>query len=418
MEITVEHLDDINIILKGTIKQSIIDKKISQMEKTATQTEKDDTQTQETPQDKAEGEILKEFIDTGLKKGNIDVETLLGHPAVKKYERREDGRLYLEIQLSTSPQIDTDIDYKKLIPTFTKPEANKQMIQERLRTISKEHVPYTPIENPRPVQEEDVAVIDFEGFIEGKAFDGGKAENFNLKVGAHTFTSAFDEQIIGMQYNQSKEITINFPKDYTIEELAGKESVFKVTLKEIKEQKASAIDDAFAQQVLKDDTANLEILHSTLKKQIDSELLSKLYIEELKPKITKAFLTHFDFTLPLNIIEQEIDAIVNEKLQEMTEKDAQMYKEDKAKFHVLRDSVRSQAEEAIKMALIVETLAKKESVEVTEEEMISTLYYQATKLGQDPKELVEHYKKNNLMTTAMMRLTEDKLLGKLLGFTQ
>ncbi len=418
MDVTVTYLDAINFTLSGVIEKQEIDEKVAQLEASPLCQTDEKTLAQETTQDRAEGELLKSFIDVGLKNGNVNVNALLGHPVIQKYERREDGGLYLELLLSLSPKVDTSIDYKALIPDFKEPKVTDEMVEERLKALSKQHAPYTPLLHPRALQEGDVAVVDLAGTIDGKVSEDASATDFNLKVGAKTFTQAFDKQIVGMQYAQKRTIIVTFPKSYPIEALSGKACSFDVTLKEIKEQRPLNIDDALAQKLLQKSDATLDELRASLKEQLKAERLSALYLEVLKPNITKAFTKTFEFILPQNLVEQEIDILVNAKLQEMDDADVKIYKEDKEKFHLLRDSVHTLAKERVKMSLIVEALAPLEDVEVSDEEMISTLYYQAAKTGEDPKELVEHYKQNNLMHAAKLKLTEEKLLSKLLGLEQ
>jgi trigger factor len=209
---------------------------------------------------------------------------------------------------------------------------------------------------------------------------------------------------------------VSFPKDYSGEDLAGKEATFVVKLHEIQEQKAVEINDAFAQKVLQKPEATLETLKKQFEEQVTAEELSQMYMRELKPKIVTALLEKFEFTLPNNIVEQEIDAKVREKTRDFNEEQHKAYMEDKGKFAELRESVREEARKSIKMTLIVEALAKKEGIDVHEQEVIGALGYQATMMGQDAEALVQYYRDNNLMTSAKMGLTEDKLFGVILGF--
>ena len=120
--------------------------------------------------------------------------------------------------------------------------------------------------------------------------------------------------------------------------------------------------------------------------------------------------------MPNNIVEQEVDAKVREKTRSFSEEQHKSYMEDKGKFKELRESVREEARASIKKSLIVEALAKKEGIVVNDQEVIGALGYQATMTGQDPERLVQYYQENNLMTSAKMGLTEDKLFGVMLGF--
>ena len=410
MKVTVEKVDDINFILSGTVKNSTIEEKVAK--ETKQNASKDENATQD-----AAAKIFKEFVDAGIKEANIDVANILGQPMLKKHEQREDS-IYFEVELSISPEIDVNTDYTDIIPPFVKPIAEPKEVEAKLLEYATQQAPFSKIEKERATINGDVAVIDFAGYIDGKAFEGGSAEKFNLKIGSNAFIPGFEEQLIGMVYGEEKTITVTFPKDYQADDLAGKETKFDVKLHEIQEQKAITPDDAFAQRVLKDPKATLETLKKKLAEQITSEDISQLYMAELKPKLIEGLHTKFNFTLPNNIVEQEIDAKVREKTKSFNENEHKSYMEDKEKFMQLRESVRDEARKSIKTALIVEALAKKQGIVVHDQEVIAALSYQAMVTGQDAEALVKYYQDNNLMTSAKMGLTEDKLFGVMLGFHQ
>ncbi len=415
MKVTVEKIDDINFTISGTVENSIIEEKVNKLKEEIAKDENSDASNDEKVQQDAAGQAFKEFIDAGIKEAGIDVETLLGQPALKKYEQ-QDGNIYFEVELSTSPDIDVNIEYKDVVPSFTKPIADPQEVEKKLIEFATKQAPFKKIEKAKPVEDGDVAVIDFTGYIDDKLFEGGSAEKFNLKVGSKTFIPGFEEQLIGMEYGEEKTVLVTFPEDYQAEDLAGKETKFIVKLHEIQEQIPETPDDAFAQRILSDPKATLDTLKEKLAEQITSEEVSKIYMAELKPKIVTGLLAKFDFTLPNNIVEQEIDAKVSEKSRSFSEEQHKTYKEDKGKFMELRESMREEARKSIKTALIVEALAKKEGIEVHEQEVHAALGYQAMMTGQDAQELVKYYEDNNLMTSAKMGLTEDKLFGVMLGF--
>ncbi len=410
MKIRVKKIDDINFIISGTIDNSVIQEKVSKLKEQASPEEKDDKAEQD-----AAGQAFKEFIDAGIKQANIDVETLLGQPALKKYEQ-QDNSIYFEVELSTSPEVDVNVSYEDIIPAYTKPIADPEAVEAKLAEFAQQQAPFVKIEKARAAEDGDVVVIDFTGYIDDKLFEGGSAEKFNLKIGSNSFIPGFEEQLIGMEYDEERTIIVNFPEEYQAKDLAGKESKFIVKLHEIQEQKAKEPDDAFAQKILSDPKATLDTLKEKLADQITSEEVSKVYMAELKPKIIQGLLSKFDFTLPNNIVEQEIDAKISQKSRSFSEDEHKMYARDKGKFMQLRESFREEARNTVKTSLIVEALAKKEGIEVHEQEIHAALGYQAMITGQDAQELLKYYQENNLMTSAKMGLTEDKLFGQMLGF--
>jgi len=415
VKVTVEKIDDINFIMSGTVDNSVIEEKVSKLkEETAKKATSDDSTDENIEQDAA-GQVFQDFINAGIKEANLDVKNILGQPGLKKYEQQDDC-IYFEVEVAVSPEINVDIDYKELAPDYTKPTANAEAVEAKLVEYAQKQAPFTKLENAKAIENGDVAVIDFTGYIDNELFEGGSAEKFNIKVGSNQFVPGFEEQLVGMEYGEQRDVIVSFPKDYSADDLAGKEAKFVVKLHEIQEQKAETLDDAFAQKVLQKPDATLDTLKKQFAEQVTAEELSQIYMSELKPKLVKSLLEKFDFTLPNNMVEQEIDAKVREKTRGFTEQQHKEYMEDKGKFKELRESVRDDARKSIKMTLIVEALAKREGIDVHEQEVIAALGYQATMTGQDPQALLKYYQDNNLMTSAKMGLTEDKLFGHILGF--
>jgi len=415
VNVTIKKIDDINFIMSGTVENSIVEQKVAKLKEEAAKVEKKDDESEDNIEQDAAGQVFQDFINAGIKEANLDVESILGQPGLKKYEQKDDC-IYFEVEVAVSPEIDVNIDYKEIAPTFTRPVASPEAVEAKLAEFAQKQAPFTALQTPKAIENGDVAVIDFTGFIGDKVFEGGSAEKFNIKVGSNQFIPGFEEQLVGMAYGEQKDVIVSFPDDYSSEDLAGKEAKFIVKLHEIQEQRAETVDDAFAKKVLQKPDATLQTLKDQFSEQVTAEELSQVYMSELKPKIVTALLEKFDFTLPNNIVEQEIDAKVREKTRGFTEDQHKEYMEDKGKFNELRESVRGEARASIKMALIVEALAKREKIDVHEQEVIAALGYQATMTGQDPQALVQYYQDNNLMTSAKMGLTEDKLFGVILGF--
>jgi trigger factor len=415
VKVTVEKIDDINYIISGNVKNSVIEDKIATLKEEAAKDPEKEASDNEKFDNEAASLVFNDFIEAGIKEANIAVDTLLGQPGLKKYEKHEDS-VFFEVYLATSPVIDVNTDLSDIVPSFTKPKADPKAVEAKLEAFAIQQAPFTKISEERAVVEGDIVVIDFEGFIGGEPFEGGSANDFKLTVGAQKFIPGFEEQLVGMEYNKEKTITVTFPTEYQAEDLAGKETQFVIKLHEIQEQKPETVDDAFAQKILSKSTATVATLKEKFADQVISEELSNMYNNDLKPKLLKGLLTKFDFTLPDNIVEQEIDAKVREKLQVLPPMEQKVQMEDKEKFLALRDSVREESRAGIKIALIVEALALKEGIDVDEQEVIAALGYQAMMAGQDAAELVQYYRDNNMMVSAKLGLTEDKLFGQILGF--
>ena len=355
MQVHIEKIDDINILLSGNIEMGLLEKKTSELK---AQAPKDRVDDDTSFQREAEAKLLQDFIEAGLQEANITPDKTLGQPHFRKYEKQR-ANIYLEIELSTKPFIDINVNYIDVAPSFKMPKANPKTVKTKLSLLAKQQAPYTTIQKPRAVQNGDFIDIDFEGHLNGRALASANEKHYKLKVGSQTFLPGFERQMIGMYVNERKVINIIFPQDYKTKELAGKKTTFNVLLHEIREQIPLNIDDTLAKKVLKDEKATLGILKEKLAEQIVAQAFSNIYKTTLKPKIIQGLLPKFDFTLPNNVIEQEIDARVNEKAQAMSKEEQSLYKKDDTKFTELRDSLREEARDSIKAALIVDALGKK-----------------------------------------------------------
>ena len=422
MKVAVKKIDDANVAVEGNIENKVIETNVDRLARQAGREMKvDGFRKGKVPphvvkklhgdklQQDAEGEALRSLIDLGVQEAGINTADILGEPIFKKYDKKDDG-IEVEVEISLRPTIEAE-GYEKAVPAFEKPEATDKEVEEKLEEIAAQQAPYEKIKRKRMVRDGDMVVIDFEGFVDGAAFEGGKAEKFSLKIGSGQFIPGFEEQIIGMKYDEEKTIKVTFPEEYQSKELAGKEAEFKVKLHEIREQVPAELNDELAQKLLQDDKATLD----TLKEQIVQEKVSKVYNEELKPKLIEALVAHFEFALPNNIVEQEIDAKINAKAREMSEEELNDFKEHPEKVEALREEVREEAQNSVKATFIVDALAKKEEVNVDDQEVSQAIYYEAMTSGQDPQQRIKYYQENNLLPAVKMGMIEDKLFGKLLG---
>jgi len=426
VKVAVKKINDANVTVSGTIENSVIETNVDRLAKDAGKQMKVDGFRQgkvpphvvkklhgDKLRQDAESDALKSLVDQGMKEAGIAATDVIGEPMFKKYDKK-DNEIDVELEISLRPNVELK-DYAKVVPAFDKPKAAAKEIKDKLAEIAKQQAPFEKIKRKRMVKDEDTVIIDFEGFVDGVAFDGGKAEKFSLKIGSGQFIPGFEEQIIGMKYEEEKTVAVTFPEAYQSEDLAGKDAEFKVVLHEIQEQVEAEVNDEFAQKLLQDDKATVETLKEKLSEQIVQEKVSKVYNEDLKPKLIEALVAHFDFALPNNIVEQEIDAKVNAKAKEMKEEEIKDLQENPEKVEALREEVRADAENSVKATFIVDALAKKEEVDVGDQEVSQAIYYESMMSGQDPEQVIKYYTDNNLLPAVKMGMIEDKLFGKLLG---
>ncbi len=427
MEVTAKKTDSANVSVEARIAKSDIDRKVEKIAKDAAKQMKIDgfrpgkapvsvvkKRLGERLVQDAEAEALREVLNTASKELELDADKIIGEPAVTKFDRG-DEEIEVELKLSLRPEFEIE-GVEELVPEVKTPRVTKKEVEERIKELAEAQAPFESIEEDRGLEEGDMAVFDFEGFLDGEPFEGGKAENFELRIGSNQFIPGFEEQMKGMKKGESRRIKVTFPEDYGSKKLAGKEVEFDIRLHDIKAKQPVAIDDELAKKLLPgDENATLEKLEKEVKEQIRSEKLSKIYNEELKPKLVEALVEKFTFDLPESVVEQEIEMLLRNRVQQMSEEELEELRKDEQKVKELRESLREDAAKSVRATFIVDALARKEGVDVSEQEMMQTIYYEAMSMGQDPQQTFEYYRKQNLLPAIKMAMIEDRLLTKLLN---
>ncbi|MDP3300799.1 MAG: trigger factor [Sulfuricurvum sp.] len=362
----------------------------------------------------AEAQALRDLLNVGLKEMGIAPDSLIGEPQVTKFEKNDNG-IEVEVTIATRPSIELG-DYIALVPEFTKPVIADDAIIARIQELAGAQAAFVTVDEARPLANGDTALIDFEGFVDGVAFEGGKAENFSLTLGSAQFIPGFEEQVIGLSKGDEKTIDVTFPENYGGEKLAGKPASFKVKVHAIQTKEAVVLDDELAKKMLPGfEDANLAMLKEKVKEQLEGEEMSKLYNDELKPNLMEHFVATFTIDLPDFIVEQEIDMALNKKAREMSEKEIAQLRDNADKVKELRETFRDDACRAVKATFIVDALAKAENISVNEQELMQTIYYEAMQMGQDPAAVYKNYQESGYLPAIQMAMIEDRVLSKLLN---
>lgn len=361
----------------------------------------------------AQSEALRVLLIDSLKELGIANEDVIGEPAITKFDKKDDGSIDIEVKISYKPVVELG-DYKSLLPKVEDKEVGEDEVDARLEDMAKASAPLEKIKRKRMVRKDDHAVIDFEGFVDGVAFDGGKAEKYTLQIGSGSFIPGFEDQIIGMKYEEQKDINVTFPESYQSKELAGKEAVFKVTLHEIQEKVPAEINDEFAAKMLPgEESATVETLKEKIKEQIKSEKMSRYYNEELKPAYLDTLVKEVSVDLPESVVEQEINQQLNMQVRGMSEEELNKLKDDTSAIEKMREDAKPAATDSVKATFIVDALAKAENVDVSDQEVSQVIYYEAMQMGQNPQEVLKQYSDNGYLPAIKMSMIEDKVITKL-----
>ena len=237
-------------------------------------------------------------------------------------------------------------------------ELNRQS-EENSRTIT--------IEN-RPVQTGDTAVIDFEGFVDGVAFDGGKGENYSLEIGSHSFIDTFEDQLIGKNTGDEVEVNVTFPEDYQASELAGKPALFKVKINEIKEKELPELDDEFAAEVSEYDT--LAEYKEDIKREL-TQKKEKAAKDAIESEVIEAIVADSKMDIPDAMVATQQRQIVDDFAQRMQMQGISMeqyFQFTGANYQMLIDQAKDQALKRIQSRLVLEAVVAAEGMTATEEE--------------------------------------------------
>ncbi len=427
MEFSAKMTNDANALVEAKILLDDIEKKIDSIAKEAAKTmevqgfRKGKVPTHIVKQrhgDKlkqdAEAEIVRGMLGDAYKELDIAAERLIGEPFFKKFDRNDDS-IELEMAIGLRPELELE-GYEETVPSYRNPAVKETEIDKRIEEMAERQASFKKIDEDRGVEDGDMTVIDFEGFLDGEPFEGGKAESFNLKIGSGQFIPGFEEQLIGMKMGEEKTIKVTFPEEYQAPNLAGKETEFKVKLNEIQEKEPVKIDDEMAKKLLpgEEEDVTVEKLRENVKKQLRNEKLGKKYQDELKPKMVEALVAKYEFDLPEQIVEQEMDMQLNNKARSMKPEELQELQGNEEKIKQMREELRDEATESVKATFIVDALAKKEEVDVSDQEVTQAIYYEAMMQGQNPQEVLEQYEKNGYLSAVKMAMIEDKLFTKLL----
>lgn len=220
----------------------------------------------------------------------------------------------------------------------------------------------------KAVEDGDQTTIDFEGFVDGEPFEGGKGEDYPLTIGSHSFIDTFEEQLIGKKVGEEVEVNVTFPEQYQAEELAGKPAMFKVTIKEIKVKEYPEVDDDFAQDVSEFDT--LEEYKADIKKNLEEKKAQEAEADK-ESKVIEAIVKDSEMDIPEKMIEAQCQQMVEEFAQNIAMQGIsfeQYMQFTGATVEQLTEQVKPQAQARVESSLVLEAIVKAENIEATEEE--------------------------------------------------
>lgn len=311
----------------------------------------------------AVNELIPESYEKALAECEEDI---VSSPKIDVVQVEAGKNFIFTAEVALKPDVELGkymgVKVDKIDLDVTDEEVDAQVQREREangRTISVED---------RAVKDGDMTVIDFEGFVDGVAFEGGKGENYPLTIGSGAFIPGFEEALIGAELNVETDVNVTFPEDYQAEELAGKAAVFKCTVKEIKEKQLPDLDDEFASEVSEFDTL-AEYKEDVKKKLADEKAQAAKNAKE--EAVIEAIIADAKMDIPEAMVETQQRQLLDEFSQRMQSQGLTV--EQYMQFtgmtpQALMEQIKPQAMARIQSRLVLEAIVKAENIEVTEEE--------------------------------------------------
>lgn len=329
--------------------------------------------------------LMQQTYPAAIDESGVDI---VSRPTVDVVQIEKGKEFIYTAEVAVRPEVTLGkymgVTVTKIDTTVTDEEVDAELENQRNKNAR------TVTVTDRPVAEGDTAVIDFEGFVDGVAFEGGKGENHPLEIGSHTFIDTFEDQLVGKNTGDEVEVNVTFPEKYQAEDLAGKPATFKVKINEIKTKELPELDDEFAQDVAGVDTL------AEYKEELKKNLTEKKETEAKKTKEDEAIKKIIDkskMDIPEAMISTQCETMVEEFAQRIAQSGLTM--EQYLQFSgmtvdQLKEQVRPEALTRIQSSLVLEQIAKDENIEVTDADVDAEVEKMAKAYGMEPDKLKEY----------------------------
>ena len=330
--------------------------------------------------------IVPEIYDEIIKENNLEV---VSHPNIDITQIGKGKDLIFTATVTVKPEVKLG-KYKGIKVDKKEYKVTAEDIDSKIKEMAEKNARVIAGDEKSVLEKGDTAVIDFEGFVDGVAFDGGKGENYPLELGSNSFIPGFEDQLVGFKMGEETEVNVAFPENYFSKELAGKPAVFKVKVNDIKKKELPAIDDEFAKDVSEFDT--LKELKADIETKLADENAKKAKYE-MEEEAIKSVVDSTEINIPEVMIHNEIHEYIHEmesrlayqglKLEQYLQMLGQSIEE-------LEDDYREKATSNIKTKLTLEAIFKAENIEITEEDVNNKLLDVANAYGRkDAEEFVK-----------------------------
>ena len=307
---------------------------------------------------------IDEAYPVALNENNVKP---VDYPQIDVIEVGEGKDLVFKAKVTTYPEVKLG-EYKGVEVSYTKPEVTDEQIENQLKDIQAKNA-RIETKTEGKVEDKNIAVIDFKGFIDGTPFEGGEGHDYNLEIGSGSFIGDFEQQLIGLEKGQSKDVNVTFPENYGREELNGKEAKFEVTVKDIKVKELPALDDEFAKEVSEFDTIAEYKADLKVKAEKANE---ERATRELQEKVIGQVVDNATIDLPQVMVDREVQNMIKDLEQRLSYQGLsldQYFQFTGSSAEQMKDYMKENAERKVRTDLVLNAITDKENLEATEEEL-------------------------------------------------
>ena len=336
---------------------------------------------------------------------------VIDRPSLDIEEIGKGKDLVMVINVQVKPEVKLG-EYKGLEVKQVSAEVTEEAVETEIKKMQEQNARMVTVED-RPVSDKDSILLNFCGSVDGVEFEGGKAENYSLVVGSNTFIPGFEEQLIGMNAGDSKDVVVTFPEDYHSEDLKGKEAVFAVEINEIKETQLPKIDDEFVKDTTEFET--LEELKNDIRAKA-AENKKKSAEDAMKNEVVEKLAENIEVEIPEVMVKNEVDNMLKDFENNLRYQGMDLntyYQYTGTSKEILEDQMKEDAEKRVRISLAVDAVSKSEGVEATEEDMEAEYKKMADiyKLEVEKiKEIFQNSQDEAIKSTIVARKTVDLLL--------
>lgn len=339
--------------------------------------------------DDAANELIPKAYAEAYDEAELDI---VSRPQINVVQIEKGKPFIFTADVATKPEV-TLGEYKGLEIEKVSTRVTQKEVDAKIQEEAEKNARTITVTD-RPVQDGDEVILDFEGFVDGAAFEGGKGENYPLTIGSGSFIPGFEEQLVGAEAEKEMEVKVTFPEDYHAEDLKGKEAVFKCTIHEIKAKELPEIDDEFAAEVSEFDT--LEEYKADIKAKIKDQKASEGKRKQ-EDQAVDAVVKNAQYEIPQPMIETQVMQMADDFAQRIQSQGIsleQYFQFTGMTADKMMDELRPQAIKRIETRLVLEAIAKAENIEISDEKLDEELAKMAESYKMEVDKLKEFMDEN------------------------